>query len=665
MGKIAMMQADMTDRAASGNDFRASMGGRMSRLVEMLGFITRFSRSTKQWLILSTDVMLVPPALLVAMTLQRNRLPQDTEIQQHLPLVVSLMAFCALLEIAMKIHRVQLKAYESRAIALSAVHAALLGASAGLFDRVFDGGLPGATFVSFSMVYLLLAVSARAVMLKLVLSAYRHRPRLRVLIYGAGRTGQQLVAALRTDETVRPVAYIDDNKMLQGAIVQGLRVHAPAAITRLARGKRADRVLLAMPSVPRSRLAQLSRRLEGEGLDVQTLPSFAQLAGNGARLVEQLRPVVPCQFLGRAPLDTELPGGSETYRGAAVMISGAGGSIGSELCRQILACRPRRLVLFEMSELALYKLDQELSALATDQSVEIVPVLGSVCDAPLVRRTLADHGVEIVLHAAAYKHVPLVERNPVVGFANNVLGTHTLAQAAGEAGVARFILISTDKAVRPKNMMGASKRMAELVVQDLASRSTGTIYSMVRFGNVLGSSGSVIPLFHDQISKGGPVTLTHREVTRYFMTIPEAARLVLVAGTFATGGDVFVLDMGAPVQIYDLARQMIEAAGYTVRDETNPEGDIEISLTGLREGEKLHEELLIGKGQIGTPHPKIMLAREAHLSEIEVAAGMRALRAAVAESDDDALRAVVARWVEGGQALAVAAAESRGQIPAS
>ncbi|MCP1169990.1 polysaccharide biosynthesis protein [Limimaricola sp. ASW11-118] len=636
--------------------------------MEMLGIITRLSRATKQWLILTNDVLLVPVAMLLAMALQLNAFPDSSHMMRNWLLIPVLMAVCALVEIGMNIHRVQLKAYESRAIALSAAHAAILGLSGWLIERAGGGNTPGATFVTFSMVYLLLAVSSRAVMLKLVLNAYRQQPKLRVLVYGAGRTGQQLVAALRTDETVRPVAYIDDNKMLQGAIMQGLHVHAPAAIARLVRTKRIDRVLLAMPSVPRARLAQLSRQLEDKGLDVQTLPSFAQLAGNGVPLVEQLRPVVPGQFLGRAPLDAELPGGSETYRGRAVLISGAGGSIGSELCRQILACRPRRLVLFELSELALYKLDQELSALALDLRVEIVPVLGSVCDAPLVRRVLADHEVEIVLHAAAYKHVPLVEQNPVAGFANNVLGTHTLAQAAGEAGVARFILISTDKAVRPKNMMGASKRMAELVVQDLANRSKTTIYSMVRFGNVLGSSGSVIPLFHDQICKGGPVTLTHREVTRYFMTIPEAARLVLVAGTFATGGDVFVLDMGAPVQIYDLARQMIESAGYKVRDEQNPEGDIEIRLTGLRAGEKLHEELLIGENQIGTPHPKIMLAREAHLSEIEVAAGMKALRAAVAESDDDALRAVVARWVEGGRALIdrpVPRIESRDQIPAT
>jgi len=362
------------------------------------------------------------------------------------------------------------------------------------------------------------------------------------------------------------------------------------------------------------------------------------------------------RFLGRAPLDAELPGGAETYVGQSILISGAGGSIGSELCRQLMSCAPDRLVLLENSELALYTLEQELKVLAERLKIEVVPVLGSVTEGALVRRVMTRHKVTIVLHAAAYKHVPLVEVNPAAGLTNNVLGTQTLAVAAGECGVKRFILISSDKAVRPKNVMGASKRMAEIVVQDLASRSNvaggGTIYSMVRFGNVMGSSGSVIPLFHDQISRGGPITLTHREVTRYFMTIPEAARLVLVAGSFAAGGEVFVLDMGDPIPIYNLARQMIEAAGYRVRDEATPEGDIEIVLTGLRPGEKLHEELLIGEGQITTPHPKILQAREAHLSEIEVAAALKALRAAVAEGDEAAMRAVIARWVEGGQVFA-------------
>jgi len=270
-----------------------------------------------------------------------------------------------------------------------------------------------------------------------------------------------------------------------------------------------------------------------------------------------------------------------------------------------------------------------------------------------VRKLLETNSVDIVLHAAAYKHVPIVERDPVSGFANNVIGTQTLALLSQEAGVERFILISTDKAVRPKNMMGASKRLAELAIQDLASRSDpdqgGTRFSMVRFGNVIGSSGSVIPLFKDQIARGGPVTLTHRDVTRYFMTIPEAARLVLTSATFATGGDVFVLDMGDPVSIYDLARQMIDGAGYKVRDKDNPEGDIEIVLTGLRPGEKLEEELLIGTGQTTTPHPKILQARESHLSEIEIAACFKALRAAIAEADGLAIRGIVGRWVEGNQ----------------
>ncbi|MBL4812892.1 MAG: polysaccharide biosynthesis protein, partial [Rhodobacteraceae bacterium] len=449
-------------------------------------------------------------------------------------------------------------------------------------------------------------------------------------------------------------AFVDDNKAHQSIIVQGRRVYSPVTIASIVAERHVDRILLAMPSVPRPRLAEISKRLEDLGLDVQTLPSFSQLAGNGAPLIDQFRPIVPGRFLGRAALDTELPGGSETYFGRSVLISGAGGSIGSELCRQVLACGPKRLVLMEISEFALYTLSQELQAMANSSNVELVAALGSVCDAPLVRKILADNEVDIILHAAAYKHVPIVENNPLAGISNNVLGTQTLALAAGDAGVKRFILISSDKAVRPKNMMGASKRLAEIVVQDLAVRSNtsgGTIYSMVRFGNVMGSSGSVIPLFEDQIKKGGPVTLTHREVTRYFMTIPEAARLVLVAGSFAGGGEVFVLDMGDPILIYDLARQMIDAAGYTVRDEDNPDGAIEIVLTGLRPGEKLHEELLIGEGQTTTPHPKIMQAREKHLSEIEVAAGIKAIRAALNHADVDELRRVVARWVEGSHML--------------
>jgi FlaA1/EpsC-like NDP-sugar epimerase len=381
-------------------------------------------------------------------------------------------------------------------------------------------------------------------------------------------------------------------------------------------------------------------------LEVQALPSFAQLIGEEA-LVDKLTPVAPQNFLGRATRDVPLQEASGSYQDRVVLVSGAGGSIGSELCRQVLACRPRKLVLYELSELALYTIHQELVQQVEGTDIELVPVLGSVTDPRQVRMVLAHHGVQVVLHAAAYKHVPLVEANPLPGLANNVFGTQTLARAAARCGVERFILISSDKAVRPTNVMGASKRMAELVVQDLATRHPGTIFTMVRFGNVLGSSGSVVPLFQDQISRGGPVTVTDPRVKRYFMTIREAVQLVLQAGAEAQGGEVFVLDMGEPVSILQLARQVIESAGYSVRDEACPDGDIAIDIIGLRPGEKMEEELTLSPDLITTRHQKIFCAREAVLSEIEVAALIRGLRQAVAAGDERAARHLIERWVEG------------------
>ncbi len=616
----------------------------------MLRLVNGLQRHTKQTIVLCIDIGLVPVALFLAFALQMNGLPpfqSGTLDWLALPL---LMLIAGLLSVTMGIHRIQLKSYESRAIGMTALHAIVMGVATATMDDLANYGTALATFINFVIIYFLLAVGLRMILLQVLLVLYRRgKTQFRVLIYGAGRTGRQLAAALRTDDTILPVAFVDDNKALQSTIVQGLSVFSPIGIQTLVRERNVDRVLLAMPTVPRPRLAEISARLEDLGLVVQSLPSFAQLTGNQP-LVQQLQPVVPGRFLGRAPLDGELSGGTETYVDRSILISGAGGTIGSELCRQLMGMLPQRLILLEISELALYNLEMELTVLARKTGVEIVPVLGSVADAALLRRIMAKYGVHVVLHAAAYKHVPLVESNPAAGLSNNVLGTQTIALVAGEMGVRRFILISSDKAVRPKNVMGASKRMAEIVVQDLASRSKtaggGTIYSMVRFGNVIGSSGSVVPLFTDQIARGGPVTLTHRDVTRYFMTIPEAARLVLVAGGFAHGGDVFVLDMGDPIPIIDLARQMIAAAGYTVRDEGNPDGDIDIVLTGLRPGEKMHEELLIGEGQITTAHPKILQAREDHLSQIEVAAALKALRAAIVDADEAVLRTVIARWVE-------------------
>jgi FlaA1/EpsC-like NDP-sugar epimerase len=370
-------------------------------------------------------------------------------------------------------------------------------------------------------------------------------------------------------------------------------------------------------------------------------------------LVDNLTPVEPGQFLGRKQMEEAPPDGLAAYSGRSILVSGAGGTIGSELCRQLLSYGPRKLVLYEMSELALYDVDRELRARLDCGKTEIIPLLATVTDSRAARSAMADHGIEVVLHAAAYKHVPLVEANPIAGMSNNVLGTRILADAADEAGVERFILISTDKAVRPANVMGASKRLAELVIQDLAKRSRQTVFSMVRFGNVLGSSGSVVPLFKEQIAKGGPITLTHDDVTRYFMTIAEAVKLVLLAGSFSqpggaqSGGDVFVLDMGKPMRIRDLAEQMVQAAGYTVRDAANPDGDIEIQMIGLRPGEKLHEELLIGEGLLTTPHSKILRAREGSLSELDMAKALQTLRNAMATGDAQAARAVAAAYVEG------------------
>jgi len=352
-------------------------------------------------------------------------------------------------------------------------------------------------------------------------------------------------------------------------------------------------------------------------------------------------------FLERNRVDMGFPEFRDTYAGKSILVTGAGGTIGSELCRQIAACNPAQIVLLDQSEAALYAVDLEMRTLFADKNITFLPVIGSVCDRALVDKTLSRAGVEIILHAAAHKHVPMVEVNEVEGLRNNVLGVKTLADAAIRGGVKRFVQISSDKAVRPASVMGASKRLGEIVVQDLASRSKTTLFSIVRFGNVLGSSGSVIPLFEKQILRGGPVTLTHNDVTRYFMTTSEAARLVLVAGSFSHGGDVFVLDMGAPVFIRNLARRMIEGAGCSVRDENQPDGDIEIIVTGLRSGEKLFEELLIGERKQITPHSKILRAEEKYLSEIEVATMLRDLRVIAKTQDNSAARSLILRWVRG------------------
>jgi FlaA1/EpsC-like NDP-sugar epimerase len=436
----------------------------------------------------------------------------------------------------------------------------------------------------------------------------------RVAIYGAGNAGARVCSALLGGPDFQPVAFIDDKKSLQGSSINGIAVYSPEALQELVRRRRIDRILLAMPSTSRRRRREILTALEPFGVHVQSLPNLSDLISGKAQ-INELRDVEVSDLLGRDPVPPRPKLFGSCIRGKCVLVTGAGGSIGSELCRQIIRLDPTRLVLFEMSELALYNIQRELEEISAHErlTAEIVPLLGNAHHRHRVREVLATFGVQTVYHAAAYKHVPIVEHNVVEGIHNNVISTWYTAEAALETGVETFVLISTDKAVNPANVMGATKRLAELVLQALQERTTHTRFCMVRFGNVLASSGSVVPLFQEQIRRGGPVTVTHPDVIRYFMTIPEAAQLVLQAGSMAKGGDVFVLDMGRPVRIDDLARRLINLMGLTVRDASNPDGDIEIEYTGLRTAEKLFEELLIGSNVTGTDHPMILRAIEHHL----------------------------------------------------
>lgn len=436
-------------------------------------------------------------------------------------------------------------------------------------------------------------------------------PRRPVCIFGAGWAGKQLAVALRHEPGVRLVAFVDEDHRLNGQMIDGVRVHLASDIERLIGELSIAEVYLAIPRATRAHRRDIIQMLSDYPVQVRTLPSIGQLIDGEVRLAD-LSEIVIEDLLGRDPVPSREDLLATTTSGKVVMVTGAGGSIGSELARQIAVQRPRKLILVEMSELGLYSIDQELAGLKAENGFDfpIVPELANVADAASIQRLMSRYKPETVFHAAAYKHVPLVEANPLAGIRNNVFGTLHAAKAARANGVQKFILISTDKAVRPTNIMGATKRVCELILQSFAHEGGGTCFSMVRFGNVLGSSGSVVPLFKQQIASGGPITLTDRRITRYFMTIPEAAGLVIQAAAMGKGGEVFVLDMGQSVQIIDLARRMIHLSGLTVRDDANPDGDIEIREIGLRSGEKLYEELLIGDSPGTTDHPRVLQARE-------------------------------------------------------
>ncbi len=472
----------------------------------------------------------------------------------------------------------------------------------------------------------------------------------RLLIYGAGNVGAQTAAALGVARQYVLVGFVDDDETMAGRSLNDLPVYSAKALSRLVSSESITDILLAMPNAPRERRNQIIAALDGMPVHVRTLPSMSDLA-SGKVTVQDIRELDIEDLLGRDPVPPSEELLTRELNGKVVLVSGAGGSIGSELARQICAQLPAKLILLDHNEFGLYSIHQELLTMRSEHgvSLELVPLLGSVSNEERLRDVLTTHRPSVVYHAAAYKHVPMVEDNPGEGVRNNIFGTLNLARAAAAAGVKRFVLISTDKAVRPTNVMGATKRVAELVLQALAANNPETCFSMVRFGNVLGSSGSVVPLFRKQLAEGGPLTVTHEEVTRYFMTIPEAAQLVLQAGAMGQGGDVFVLDMGQPVKIMDLARRMIQLSGLSVRDAAHPDGDIEIAVTGLRAGEKLYEELLIGDNPQTTEHPRIMKAHEPYVPWEQLKPELDSLYVAAERNDVAAIKVFMQKHVQGYQ----------------
>jgi FlaA1/EpsC-like NDP-sugar epimerase len=525
---------------------------------------------------------------------------------------VSLFAFAKL-----GLYRAVLRYLTFHALAVVSLGTIISAASISVLAFYFDAPVPRSVPIIYGAFLCLLCGGSRLVV-RVLVSQTNGKGKKSVLIYGAGSAGRQLALALRSSETHKVVGFIDEDKTLYNTIIMGLKVKGIRRAESLIDKHSVSQILLAVPSASRARRKEILDSLVHLSAEVLTVPDMKDIVEGKAK-IDELKDVEIEDLLGRDSVAPQQALMEANIKGKVVMVTGAGGSIGSELCRQIIRQKPQSLILFELSEFGLYQVDRELSNLVSSEglSVEIIPLLGSVQRINRLATAMKSFGVQTVYHAAAYKHVPLVEYNVVEGVRNNVFGTYYTAKAAIEAQVESFVLISTDKAVRPTNVMGTTKRMAELGLQALAEQESakehGTRFCMVRFGNVLGSSGSVIPLFKKQIANGGPITVTHPEIIRYFMTIPEAAQLVIQAGAMGKGGDVFVLDMGEPVKITDLAVNLVQLSGLEVKDESNPYGDIAIEFSGLRPGEKLFEELLIGDNVGETAHPRIMTANERYL----------------------------------------------------
>lgn len=582
----------------------------------MYSFIFGISRSTKRVISLFIDIILLISSFFLAYWTRLGGIVafDNTEIWMTLlcTILITLFTF-----IKLGLYRAVLRYISFKSLAMVAGGAFVSAVSLIFFSFFIGSDIPRTVpIIYFSYVFLLCG-SAR-MLIRYYVSLILDKDNESVLIYGAGTTGRQLAVLLKHAYRYRIRGFIDDNVKLHGTYLLGNKIYSSNDISNLVKKYHIKVILLAIPSASRCERKAIIDSLIPLKIKVQTIPDMEEILQGNAK-IDEFREVKIEDLLGREPVLPNQELLQKNILNKTVMVTGAGGSIGSELCRQIILNEPNALILFELSEFSLYSIHQELLEIVKKNNItntKIYPVLGNVQDIERVDRVLSHFNIDTIYHAAAYKHVPLVEYNMIEGVQNNVFGTYNVARCAAEHGVKSFVLISTDKAVRPTNVMGASKRMAELCLQALSEqlKDSQTCFSIVRFGNVLGSSGSVIPLFRKQILKGGPITITHPDIIRYFMTIPEAAQLVIQAGAMAKGGDVFILDMGEPVKIVDLAKNLIQLSGLSVKDENNPKGDIEITYTGLRPGEKLYEELLIGGDNVRkTAHPRIMTAEEVYL----------------------------------------------------
>ncbi|QHB33511.1 polysaccharide biosynthesis protein [Yersinia canariae] len=576
-----------------------------------LMFLLSLPRPIKRIIMLLLDTILIALAYWGAFWVRLDVDSPFTSIEQWVALAV-IIPPTLLVYIRLGLYRTVLR-YVSAKIVTTVMIGVILSSGLLVLGSYFLGVyLPRTVSVMFFVFSLVLICGSR-LFFRMLLN-YGVRGQTPVVIYGAGASGRQLVPALMQASEYFPIAFVDDNPKLHKAVIHGVTVYPSEKLEYLIGRYGVKKILLAMPSVSQSQRRAVVGKLENLSCEVLSIPGMSDLV-EGRAQISSLKKVSIEELLGRDPVEPDKKLLAKNITGKVVMVTGAGGSIGSELCRQIIMEKPSLLVLFDISEFSLYSIENEIATICKSHNIDtkFVALLGSVQSEKRLVQVMSSFQVNTVYHAAAYKHVPLVENNVIEGVRNNIFGTLYCAKAAIKSGVEKFVLISTDKAVRPTNTMGATKRMAELVLQALSKEQDKTKFCMVRFGNVLGSSGSVVPLFKKQIAEGGPITLTHKDIIRYFMTIPEAAQLVIQAGAMGQGGDVFVLDMGEPVKIIDLAKRMINLSGLSIKSNENPDGDIAIEISGLRPGEKLYEELLIGESVQNTYHPRIMTATEVML----------------------------------------------------